>query len=94
MFRPLNIKISIPHFRNIDFLFAIQIVSRLTVPNFSLICPQKKEKWYILSTHEVNQDVIKYYEHYMMKGDIRWTLVFPEFKAEDFSRESLFYHIP
>lgn len=67
MFRSLNIKISIPHFRNIDFLFAIQIVSRLTVPNFSLICPQKKEKWYILSTHEVNQDDIKYYEHYMMK---------------------------
>lgn len=48
-------------------MFAIQIASRQTVPNFSLICPQKKAKWYILSTHEVNQDDIKYYEHYMMK---------------------------
>lgn len=66
MFRPLSIKISMLHFRNINFLFAIQTVSRLTVPNFSLICPQKKEKWYILSTHEVNQDDIKY-KHYMMK---------------------------
>lgn len=55
IFRPLNIKISLLPFRSINFLFAIQIVSRLTVPNFSLICPQKKEKWHILSTPEVNQ---------------------------------------
>lgn len=55
IFRPLNIKISLLHFRSINFLFAIQIVSRLTVPNFSLTCPQKKEKWHILSTPEVNQ---------------------------------------
>lgn len=44
-FRSLTIKISLLHFAKIDFLFAIQTVSRLTVPNFSLICPQKKEKW-------------------------------------------------
>lgn len=55
MFRSLNIKIFWLHFRNIDFLFATQIVFRLTVPNFSLICPQKKEKWYILSNPEVKQ---------------------------------------
>lgn len=55
MFRPLKTNISLLHFRNTEFLFAIQTGSRLTVPNFSLSCGQKKEQWYILSTPEANQ---------------------------------------